>query len=139
MKPNIIVTMVVPTVEKFERIYSIAACYGFSLPPRSDEKTIREYAKGLMANSWARALLRGDSMEIDACKKGYRINPVVYVDWDENPGKLLDVLENQFKTPKKVELNQNYTAIVHDDTVEVGCQTFSKEKVRELYKACFKE
>lgn len=36
-----------------------------------------------------------------------------------------------------VKLNPEYTATVCGDQVNVGCQTFSKEKVRELYQACF--
>lgn len=40
-------------------------------------------------------------------------------------------------TTKTVKLNEKYTAVidVEKGTVEVGCQTFAKERIVELYKA----
>jgi hypothetical protein len=38
----------------------------------------------------------------------------------------------------QIELNENYTAIVSGDVVEVGCQTFTHDKVKELYNAILK-
>jgi hypothetical protein len=41
-----------------------------------------------------------------------------------------------YKDPNiEVVLNDSYTAIVSKDSVKVGCQTFSHEKIKELYEA----
>jgi hypothetical protein len=44
------------------------------------------------------------------------------------------VLEKLEESPVEVELNHEYTAVVAGDkqTVKVGCQTFSREKILEL-------
>lgn len=50
--------------------------------------------------------------------------------------KLKDILIKYEKRKEiKVTLNSQYIAIVKKDHVKVGCQTFSFEKVEELYNA----
>lgn len=40
-----------------------------------------------------------------------------------------------FKADIEVKLNDQYTAVINENGVLVGCQTFSFDKVEELYKA----
>lgn len=37
--------------------------------------------------------------------------------------------------PIKIKLNNSYKAIVYSDNIKVGCQTFTFDKIEELYKA----
>ena len=45
-----------------------------------------------------------------------------------NPWELTDLLEEKCS----VKLNENYTAVLDDGVVKVGCQTFEESKILEL-------
>ncbi len=45
------------------------------------------------------------------------------------------VLEKIISTSKNVKLNSEYTATVHKDKVQVGCQTFPWSKIQEIIAA----
>ena len=52
----------------------------------------------------------------------------VILDWQVFLDKIIDVPE-----PIEILLNDDYKAIIHTDIVEVGCQTFTFDKIEELY------
>lgn len=48
--------------------------------------------------------------------------------------KLADFLSS-FKKQIEIKLNDEYTAVVNKNFVQVGCQTFPLEKIEEVYEA----
>ena len=54
--------------------------------------------------------------------------------WSGYPVLTLDDLYTLGKSVRKVVLNDEYTAIIEDDHVKVGCQEIPFDKIEELYK-----
>lgn len=70
--------------------------------------------------------------------------PIKYLTWNRKPYSpsefpILEVLKDwevisKLTPTPTVVLNSEYSAVVHPDHVQVGCQKISFDKIRELYK-----
>jgi hypothetical protein len=115
------------TLKNFKKVCAIASTYGYV--PHDDTKS-DVYATRIYENGWVNVMLR-DGKTIDA-NDNLGFDTIVH--WDKDPGELVRLLEAQPKTVK-FKLNRDYTATIKQDkSVEVGCQTFSKETMEEFFK-----
>ena len=128
MKNNIVMIEIGPYVEsKFADVLKFFTAYGFTLD--SGKYNPEEYASKYGAKYY--------NIKLNLPKRNvYAGNYVVDVDvtyeWPKDMLKLYQLITKRSIT---VEGVGEYTATVTKDSVTVGCQTISREKVMEIAKA----
>ena len=80
--------------------------------------------------------LDGDQLFANSNDLGYASDSEFYNNSTHKETTLDDLYKlNQPPKPVEVKLNDEYTAIITDDKVKVGCQEFTHEVINELHKA----